>query len=95
MNKHRIFSDTDPANPAHFAAGLAAVVVANHGALCTTQPDWWQAVLIELHDQLAETYLPAMGYGVRYHTLIERRVLATWLEDQARQYRINPEGLSA
>ena len=85
----------DATDPAYFAGKLAAAIVANHGRLCTTQPGWWQAVLIELHDQLAETYLSEGGYGDRYQTCIERRVLATWLEHQAQQYRINPERLSA
>ena len=85
----------DATDPAHFAGKLAAAIVANHGALCTTQPDWWQAVLIELHDQLANTYLSEGGYGDRYQTCIERRVLATWLEHQAQTYRIPPARLSA
>ena len=79
----------DATDPVYFAGKLAVAIVANHGGQCVKQPNWSQAVLVSLHDQLADTYLREDDSGDRYLTRIEQRTLANWLEHHAQQYRIN------
>lgn len=81
----------DVTDPVYFAGNLAVAVVKNQAQQCLTQPDWWQAVLLSLHDMLADTYLREDDScdGDRYLTRVEQRTLANWLEHQAQQYRVN------
>ena len=80
------------ADPVCFAEKLVMAITANQADLCLKQPDWWQAVLVQLHDRLADTYLLEGEYGDRHLTRIERRTLGNWLEQQAQGYRLNPDG---
>ena len=62
-------------NPANYARRLAndIIYLENIQELPLADPDWWQQVLIELHDQLAENFLLDDESGGRYLTVLEQR----------------------
>ena len=66
-------NDSNTFDPARYAAQLAQSIDSLHRHLEAEQPEWWQQVLIELHDQLAEIYLADVKSGGRYKTQLENR----------------------
>ena len=63
-------------DPAIYARRLSNEIILDFEKLQESPipyPDWWQQVLIELHDRLAETFLLDEEECGRYHTLLEQR----------------------
>ena len=60
-------------NPARYAAKLVEDIGSLHRHFAAKQPDWWQQVLIELHDRLAENFLADKESGGRHKSQLENR----------------------